>query len=148
MHRRGPENLHSLTAISNNAGVAGKGGLDTLTQARQVNRLILSDLGNNRVLENKYLAGDIAIELCPQGTLAERLRAGGAGILAFFTATGARECLNATISWRARSLVLKEYMRQILLSRMERFPFVWTRPEMCWSKANLGRPELSTVKHI
>lgn len=53
--------------------------------------MILSYLGNNKALEKKYLAGKIAIELCPQGTLAERLRAGGAGIPAFFTPTGARK---------------------------------------------------------
>ncbi|KAJ5736420.1 3-oxoacid CoA-transferase subunit B [Penicillium malachiteum] len=88
MHRRGPDQLHSLTAVSNNAGAAGKGGLSTLSQSGQVNRLILSYLGNNKALEKKYLSGNIAIELCPQGTLAERLRAGGAGIPAFFTATG------------------------------------------------------------
>ncbi|KAJ5582695.1 hypothetical protein N7535_001315 [Penicillium sp. DV-2018c] len=88
MHRRGAEQLHSLTAVSNNAGVAGKGGLSTLTQNGQVSRLILSYLGNNKDLERGYLTGKIAIELCPQGTLAERLRAGGAGIPAFFTPTG------------------------------------------------------------
>ncbi|RMJ24246.1 hypothetical protein PHISP_04882 [Aspergillus sp. HF37] len=89
IHRRGADGLHSLTAVSNNAGAPGKGGLATLAQAGQLNRLILSYLGNNKVLEKKYLNGDIAVELCPQGTLAERLRAGGAGIPAFFTPTGA-----------------------------------------------------------
>lgn len=93
IHRRGPENLHSLTAVSNNPGAPGKGGLSTLIEAGQVDRLILSYLGNNRALEKKYLMGDIAIELCPQGTLAERLRAGGAGIPAFFTPTGAHTFL-------------------------------------------------------
>ncbi|OJJ35765.1 hypothetical protein ASPWEDRAFT_529821 [Aspergillus wentii DTO 134E9] len=93
IHRRGYGNLHSLTAVSNNAGAPGKGGLSTLTQAGQVNRLILSYLGNNKALEKKYLTGNIAIELCPQGTLAERLRAGGAGIPAFFTPTGAHTLL-------------------------------------------------------
>ncbi|KAF2843397.1 succinyl-CoA:3-ketoacid-coenzyme A transferase [Patellaria atrata CBS 101060] len=87
--RRGKENLHSLTAISNNAGVAGKGGLATLAEAGQLNRLIMSFLGSNKRLEKGYLSGEIAIELCPQGTLAERIRAGGAGIPAFFTPTGA-----------------------------------------------------------
>ncbi|KAJ5343563.1 hypothetical protein MYU51_021667 [Penicillium brevicompactum] len=89
MHRRGADQLHSLTAVSNNAGAAGKGGLSTLSQNGQINRLVLSYLGNNKALEKKYLTGNIAIELCPQGTLAERLRAGGAGIPAFFTPTGA-----------------------------------------------------------
>lgn len=91
LHRRGPESLHSLTAISNNTGVEGKGGLSALATAGQVNRLICSFLGNNKVLEKKYLNGELAVELCPQGTLAERIRAGGAGIPAFFTPTAARE---------------------------------------------------------
>ncbi len=77
--------------MSNNAGMEGLGGLSSLTKAGQVNRLILSYLGNNKALERKYLTGELAVELCPQGTLAERLRAGGAGIPAFFTPTGARE---------------------------------------------------------
>jgi 3-oxoacid CoA-transferase len=90
LHRRGPESLNSLTAVSNNAGQEGQGGLATLTSSGQVNRLILSYLGNNKVLEKKYLTGELAIELCPQGTLAERIRAAGAGIPAFFTPTAAR----------------------------------------------------------
>lgn len=96
MRRRGVDKLHSLTAVSNNAGSAGKGGLSTLSQNGQINRLILSYLGNNKSLEKKYLTGHIAIELCPQGTLAERLRAGGAGIPAFFTPTGARMYRSST----------------------------------------------------
>lgn len=91
LQRRGPGSLHSLTAVSNNAGVEGKGGLAILTKAGQVNRLILSFLGNNKALEKKYLTGELAVELCPQGTLAERIRAGGAGIPAFYTPTAARE---------------------------------------------------------
>lgn len=89
LHRRGVESLHSLTAVSNNAGSEGKGGLSILTKAGQVNNLVLSYLGNNKILEKKYLTGKLAIELCPQGSLAERLRAGGAGIPAFYTPTGA-----------------------------------------------------------
>lgn len=91
--RRGADNIHSLTAVSNNAGAPGRGGLSTLTHSGQVNRLIISYLGNNKALEQKYLTGNIAVELCPQGTLAERLRAGGAGIPAFYTATGAHTFL-------------------------------------------------------
>ncbi|KAI9829315.1 MAG: hypothetical protein M1819_006378 [Sarea resinae] len=88
INRRGIDNLHSLTAVSNNAGKDGAGGLSILTESGQVNRLIISYLGNNKTLEKQYLTGHIAIELCPQGTLAERLRAGGAGIPAFYTPTG------------------------------------------------------------
>ncbi|KAL1905549.1 hypothetical protein Sste5344_008774 [Sporothrix stenoceras] len=93
LHRRGPESLHSLTAVSNNAGVEGKGGLAVLTEAGQIDRLVISYLGNNKGLEKKYLTGKIAVELCPQGTLAERIRAAGSGIPAFFTPTGAHSLL-------------------------------------------------------
>jgi len=93
LHRRGIDSLHSLTAVSNNAGKEGMGGLSLLTSSGQVKNLIISFLGNNKTLEKQYLDGDIAIELCPQGTLAERIRAAGAGIPAFFTPTGAHSLL-------------------------------------------------------
>ncbi|PHH60599.1 hypothetical protein CDD81_1426 [Ophiocordyceps australis] len=93
LNRRGVGSLNSLTAVSNNAGLEGLGGLSTLTRAGQVKRLILSYLGNNKALEKGYLTGQLAIELCPQGTLAERLRAAGAGIPAFYTPTGAHTLL-------------------------------------------------------
>lgn len=90
LQRRG-ESLHSLTAVSNNPGKEGKGGLAVLVKSGQLKRLVISFLGNNKILEKKYLTGEIGVELCPQGTLAERIRAAGAGIPAFFTPTGARE---------------------------------------------------------
>jgi acyl CoA:acetate/3-ketoacid CoA transferase alpha subunit len=76
--------------VSNNAGAGEDGGLSPLIRTGQVSSCIISYLGNNKNLEKKYLSGKIAIELCPQGTLAEKLRAGGAGIPAFYTPTGAR----------------------------------------------------------
>ncbi|KAH0372844.1 3-oxoacid CoA-transferase, partial [Aureobasidium melanogenum] len=85
--KRGPSEVTNLTAVSNNAGV-GDGGLASLVKSGQVTKLIISYLGGNKVLEKKYLTGEIGIELCPQGTLAERIRAGGAGIPAFYTPTG------------------------------------------------------------
>ncbi|KAH7375499.1 coenzyme A transferase [Plectosphaerella cucumerina] len=93
IHRRGRDGLHSLRAVSNNAGQEGKGGLSVLTESGQVDRLVLSFLGSNKALEKGYLTGKIAIELCPQGTLAERIRSAGAGIPAFFTPTGAHSLL-------------------------------------------------------
>ena len=90
---RGKESLHSLTAVSNNAGIEGLGGLSLITQTGQVNKLIISFLGNNKALEKKYLRGDITIELCPQGTLAERIRAGGVGVPAFYTPTAVNTLL-------------------------------------------------------
>lgn len=91
--KRGPDSLHSLTAISNNAGIEDVGGLALITKTGQVNKLILSFLGNNKALEKQYLSGKITIELCPQGTLAERIRAGGAGIPAFYTPTAVNTLL-------------------------------------------------------
>lgn len=76
-----------LTAVSNNAGL-GTHGLAHLTSDGQISRMICSYLGGNKTLEKQYLNGEISIELCPQGTLAERIRAGGAGVPAFYTSTG------------------------------------------------------------
>ncbi len=77
----------NLTAISNNAGVDDF-GLGKLLQTRQVKKMISSYVGENKEFERQYLAGELALEFTPQGTLAERLRAGGSGIPAFFTKTG------------------------------------------------------------
>ncbi|KAF1837420.1 3-oxoacid CoA-transferase [Decorospora gaudefroyi] len=93
MKKRGPQSLHSLTAVSNNAGIEDVGGLAHLTKNGQVEKLIISFLGNNKALEKQYLSGGIEIELCPQGTLAERIRAGGAGIPAFYTPTAVNTLL-------------------------------------------------------
>jgi 3-oxoacid CoA-transferase A subunit len=79
--------IRDLTVISNNAGVDDF-GIGLLLQTRQVKRMISSYVGENRLFEEMLLSGELEVELVPQGTLAERLRAGGAGIPAFFTATG------------------------------------------------------------
>src|SRR6201747_751119 len=77
----------NLTAISNNAGVDGF-GLGKLLATRQVKKMIASYVGENKEFERQYLAGELKLDFTPQGTLAEKLRAGGAGIPAFFTKTG------------------------------------------------------------
>lgn len=91
-----PENLilairekgvNQLTFISNNAGVDDF-GLGLLLQTRQVKKMISSYVGENKTFERQFLSGELEVELVPQGTLAERIRAGGAGIPAFFTPTG------------------------------------------------------------
>lgn len=76
-----------LTVISNNAGVDGF-GLGKLLDTRQIKKMISSYVGENKEFERQYLAGELELEFTPQGTLAEKLRAGGAGIPAFFTRTG------------------------------------------------------------
>ena len=77
----------NLTAISNNAGVDGF-GLGKLLATRQIKKMISSYVGENKEFERQYLAGELELDFTPQGTLAEKLRAGGAGIPAFFTKTG------------------------------------------------------------
>ena len=77
----------NLTAVSNNAGVDGF-GLGKLLETRQITKMISSYVGENKEFERQYLAGELQLEFTPQGTLAEKLRAGGAGIPAFFTKTG------------------------------------------------------------
>jgi 3-oxoacid CoA-transferase subunit A len=79
--------VQNLTCISNNAGVDGF-GLGVLLESRQVRRMIASYVGENKEFERQFLAGELELEFTPQGTLAERLRAGGSGIPAFFTKTG------------------------------------------------------------
>ena len=79
--------VRNLTVVSNNAGVDGF-GLGKLLQTRQIHKMISSYVGENKEFERQYLAGELELEFTPQGTLAERLRAGGAGIPAFYTRTG------------------------------------------------------------
>lgn len=79
--------VKNLTCVSNNAGI-DEFGLGLLLQTRQIKKMISSYVGENATFERQYLAGELEVELVPQGTLAERLRAGGAGIPAFYTPTG------------------------------------------------------------
>ena len=79
--------VKGLTAVSNNAGIDGV-GLGQLLQTRQIRKMVSSYVGENKEFERQYLAGELEVEFTPQGTLAEKLRAGGAGIPAFFTRTG------------------------------------------------------------
>ncbi len=92
-----PENLiaalhasgaRELTVVSNNAGIDGV-GLGLLLQSRQIRKMISSYVGENKEFARQYLAGEVEVEFNPQGTMAERIRAGGAGIYAFFTKVGA-----------------------------------------------------------
>ena len=76
LHERGPNNL---TLVSNNAGTDGR-GLGILLESRQITKMVGSYVGENKEFERQFLSGELDVELCPQGTLAERLRAAGAGI--------------------------------------------------------------------
>lgn len=79
--------VKNLTVASNNAGIDGV-GLGKLLRSRQIKKMISSYVGENKEFERQYLAGELEVEFCPQGTLAERCRAGGAGIPGFYTKTG------------------------------------------------------------
>jgi 3-oxoacid CoA-transferase subunit A len=79
--------VHGLTVISNNAGIDGV-GLGLLLESRQIKKMVSSYVGENKLFADLYLKGDLELEFNPQGTLAERIRAGGAGVPAFFTKTG------------------------------------------------------------
>lgn len=79
--------VRDLTFVSNNAGIDDE-GIGRLLRTRQVRKMIASYVGENREFERQYLSGELEVEFCPQGTLAERLRAGGAGIPGFYTRTG------------------------------------------------------------
>src|SRR5512132_4613865 len=84
LHRKG---VKDLTIISNNCGTTDL-GLGILLKARQIRKIVASYVGENKEFERQYLSGELEVELVPQGTFAERIRAGGAGIGAFFTPTG------------------------------------------------------------
>ena len=84
LHRR---KVKDLTLISNNCGTTEQ-GLGVLLQARQIRKIVASYVGENKEFERQYLSGELEVELVPQGTLAERIRAGGAGIGGFYTPTG------------------------------------------------------------
>ena len=90
IHAKG---VDKLTIISNNCGVDGK-CLGLLLEAKQIKKMVSSYVGENKTFETQFLSGELEVELVPQGTLAERIRAGGAGIPAFFTPTGANTLLS------------------------------------------------------
>ena len=117
-----PENLitairtrgtKGLTVVSNNCGTDAK-GLGVLLANNQIKKMISSYVGENKIFERQFLDGTLEVELCPQGTLAERLRAGGAGIPAFYTPTGAgtkRAEGREVRDWNGRPCVLETAIR-------------------------------------
>jgi len=106
LHRRG---VKGLSIISNNCGIDGK-GLGLLLDAGQVKKITASYVGENKTFERQFMDGTLDVELCPQGTLAERIRAGGAGIPAFYTATGYGTKVaegKETRVWNGRNTILE-----------------------------------------
>jgi 3-oxoacid CoA-transferase subunit A len=110
VRRKGVKNL---TCVSNNAGTADF-GLGLLLQSHQIRKMIASYVGENKLFEQQFLTGEIEVELNPQGTLAERIRAGGAGIPAFYTPTGAGTMIaegKEVREFGGRSYVLERWLR-------------------------------------
>nr|WP_308645900.1 3-oxoacid CoA-transferase subunit A [Ottowia beijingensis] len=113
--------VNGLTCISNNAGVDDF-GLGLLLQTRQIKRMVSSYVGENKEFERQYLNGELELEFNPQGTLAERLRAGGAGIPAFFTRTGVGTVV-------AENKETREFDGQTyVMERALRADVSWSRP--------------------
>ena len=106
--------VKDLTVISNNAGVDGF-GLGMLLETRQISKMISSYVGENKEFERQYLAGELELEFTPQGTLAEKLRAGGAGIPAFFTAHRRRHASSPRARRRASSTATHYVMERALV---------------------------------
>jgi 3-oxoacid CoA-transferase subunit A len=116
-----------LTVISNNAGADGF-GLWMLLESRQIRKMIASYVGENKLFEQQYLSGELELELTPQGTLAERIRAGGAGIPAFYTRTGV-------------STVVAEGKPTELFDGQEYVRETWLRADLSIIKAWRADPE-------
>ena len=117
LHRKG---VKDLTLISNNCGTTDL-GLGVLLKARQIRKIVASYVGENKEFERQYLSGELEVELVPQGTLAERIRAGGAGIGGFYTATG----VGTKVAEGKETRVIggREYLLELPL-RAD-FAFVW-----------------------
>ena len=123
--------VKDLTVISNNAGAEGF-GLWMLLQSRQVRKMVSSYVGENKLFEQQYLDGTLELELNPQGTLAERIRAGGAGIPAFYTRTGV-----GTVVAEGKPVEIfegEEYVRE-----------TWLRADLAIVKAWRADPEGNLV---
>jgi 3-oxoacid CoA-transferase subunit A len=124
LHRKG---VKDLTLISNNCGTTDL-GLGILLKARQIRKIVASYVGENKEFERQYLSGELEVELVPQGTLAERIRAGGAGIGGFYTATGVGT--KVAEGKESRVIAGREYLLELPL-RAD-FAFVWAWKADTW----------------
>ncbi len=124
LHRKG---VKDLTVVSNNCGTTDL-GLGILLKARQLKKIVASYVGENKEFERQYLSGELEVELVPQGTLAERIRAGGAGIGGFYTATG----VGTKVAEGKETRVIggREYLLELPL-RAD-FTFVWAWKADTW----------------
>jgi 3-oxoacid CoA-transferase subunit A len=124
LHRKG---VRDLTLVSNNCGTTDL-GLGVLLKARQIRKIVASYVGENKEFERQYLSGELEVELVPQGTLAERIRAGGAGIGGFYTATGVGT--KVAEGKETRVIAGREYLLELPL-RAD-FAFVWAWKADAW----------------
>jgi 3-oxoacid CoA-transferase subunit A len=124
LHRKG---VKDLTLVSNNCGTTDL-GLGILLKARQIRKIVASYVGENKEFERQYLNGELEVELVPQGTLAERIRAGGAGIGGFYTATGVGT--KVAEGKEARVIAGREYLLELPLKAD--FAFVWAFKADTW----------------
>ncbi|HEX9306439.1 MAG TPA: CoA transferase subunit A [Anaeromyxobacter sp.] len=124
LHRKG---VKDLTLVSNNCGTTEL-GLGVLLKARQIRKIVASYVGENKEFERQYLSGELEVELVPQGTLAERIRAGGAGIGGFYTATGVGTKIAE--GKETRQLGGREYLLELPL-RAD-FALVWAWKADTW----------------
>jgi 3-oxoacid CoA-transferase subunit A len=124
LHRKG---VKDLTLISNNCGTTDL-GLGVLLKARQIRKIVASYVGENKEFERQYLSGELEVELVPQGTLAERIRAAGAGIAGFYTATG----VGTKVAEGKESRVMggREVLLELPLTAD--FAFVWAWKADTW----------------
>jgi 3-oxoacid CoA-transferase subunit A len=124
LHRRG---ANDLTIVSNNCGTTDL-GLGILLKAKQLRKIVASYVGENKEFERQYLSGELEVDLVPQGTLAERIRAGGAGIGGFYTATGVGT--KVAEGKETRVLAGREYVLELPLTAD--FAFVWAWKADTW----------------
>jgi 3-oxoacid CoA-transferase subunit A len=124
LHRKG---VKQLTLISNNCGTTDL-GLGILLKARQIRKIVASYVGENKEFERQYLSGELEVELVPQGTLAERIRAGGAGIGGFYTATGVGT--KVAEGKESRVIAGREFLLELPLKAD--FAFVWAWKADTW----------------
>jgi 3-oxoacid CoA-transferase subunit A len=124
LHRKG---VKDLTLVSNNCGTTDL-GLGILLKARQIKKIVASYVGENKEFERQYLSGELEVELVPQGTLAERIRAGGAGIGGFYTATGVGT--KVAEGKESRVIAGREYLLELPLKAD--FAFVWAWKADSW----------------
>jgi 3-oxoacid CoA-transferase subunit A len=124
LHRKG---VKDLTLVSNNCGTTDL-GLGILLKARQIRKIVASYVGENKEFERQYLSGELEVELVPQGTLAERIRAGGAGLGGFYTATG----VGTKVAEGKETRVIggREYLLELPLKAD--FAFVWAWKADTW----------------